>query len=186
MRRTQASTTEMKPANQELPASSAPQIVHRHRHRHQNVAATVWRPHLLGETSVRPNECFNIYKAILRLTTHFFQFAICLPSATIVDLYAIDKEFHYRFNNYSTSIVSDYASYHAPRAAFIFSWIMFPELCISDPLLKPMAGRSDLARDIPSLRWTKMVIYRDRVTRGILTCLGLEGHASIEGLTSHS
>lgn len=171
-----ASTTEMKPANQELPASSAPQIVHRHRHRHRNVAATVWGPQLPGETSVRPNERFNIYKAILRHPNQLFQFAIRLPSAAVVDLYAIDKEFHYRFNNYSTSIVSDYASYPAPHAAFIFSWIIFPELCISDPLLKPMDGRSHLARDIPSLRWTKMVIYRDRVTRGILISLELEGH----------
>lgn len=137
--------------------------------------------HLPGETSVRPNERFNIYKAILRHPNHFFQFAIRLPSATVVDLYAIDKEFHYRFNNYSISIVSDYASYPAPHAAFIFSSIIFPELCISDPLLKLMDGRSHLARDIPSLRWTKMVIYRDRVTRGILTCLGLEGHRFYRG-----
>lgn len=64
----------------------------------------------------------------------------------------------------------------SPHAALIFSWIMFPELCISDPLLKPMDGRSHLARDIPSLRWTKMVIYRDRVTRGISTHPGPEGH----------
>lgn len=39
-----------------------------------------------------------------------------------------------------------------------------------------MDGRNHLARDVPSLRWTKLVIFRDRVVREILTELALEGH----------
>ncbi|KAF2246011.1 hypothetical protein BU26DRAFT_532702 [Trematosphaeria pertusa] len=159
----------------QTPPSTTPQVIRRHWHRRRNVAATVWGPSLPGQASSKQPQRFNLYKAILRHPNLFFQFAIRLPITTIIDLYAIDKEFHYRFNKYSTSIVSDYTSYHAPHAAFIFSWIMFPELCISDPLLKPMDGRPHLARDIPSLRWAKMVLYRDNVVRGILTCLALEG-----------
>ncbi|KAJ4346689.1 uncharacterized protein N0V89_010621 [Didymosphaeria variabile] len=152
---------------------TAPKILRRHRHRRENVAATVWGPSLPG--SDVPQR-FSVYKAILRHPNLFFQFAIRLPQKTMIDLYAIDKEFHYRFNKYSTSIIHDFASYHAPQAAYIFSWILFPELCISDPMLRPMDGRPHLARDIPSLRWTKMIFYRDSVAKTILTMLSVEGH----------
>ncbi|KAJ4293671.1 hypothetical protein N0V90_008955 [Kalmusia sp. IMI 367209] len=152
----------------------APRIVRRHHHRLRNVAATVWGPSLPDSTVPQR---FNTYKAILRHPNLFFHFAIRLPPQTIIDLYAIDKEFHYRFNKYSTSIIHDFASYHAPQAAYIFSWVHFPELCISDPMLRPMDGRPHLARDIPSLRWTKMVLFRDNIVRGMLTILGVEGHS---------
>lgn len=152
---------------------SAPQVVRRHRHRRANVAASVWGPYVPGSDVP---QAFSVYKAILRHPNLFFQFAIRLPQKTIIDLYAIDKEFHYRFNKYSTSIIHDFASYHASKAAYIFSWVLFPELCISDPMLRPMDGRPHLARDIPSLRWTKMVMYRDNVVNETLTILGTEGH----------
>ncbi|KAF1954173.1 hypothetical protein CC80DRAFT_383937, partial [Byssothecium circinans] len=154
---------------------SAPQIVRRQHHRRRNVAATVWGPQLPMQGNV-PGQPFNIYKALLRHPNLYFQFALRLPPTSLVDLYAIDKEFHFRFNKYSISIIHDHATYHAPLAAYIFSWIMFPELCISDPMARPMDGRPHLARDIPSLRWTKMVVYREKVVNGILTQLALEGH----------
>jgi hypothetical protein len=152
---------------------TAPKLLRRHRHRRENVAATVWGPCLPGSDAPQP---FSAYKAILRHPNLFFQFAIRLPQKTMIDLYAIDKEFHYRFNKYSTSIIHDFARYHAPQAAYIFSWVLFPELCISDPMLRPMDGRPHLARDIPSLRWTQMIIYRDSVITNILNILAVDGH----------
>jgi hypothetical protein len=125
---------------------------------------------------VTPRPPFNIFKAILRHPNLFFQFALRLPVDTMMDLYAIDKEFHYRLNKYSISILYDHALYHAPIATSVFSPVLYPDLVISDPVLKPMDGRVHLARDIPSFRWTKMVFYRDRVVREILTMLALEGH----------
>ena len=163
---------------------STPRIVRRHRHRHRNVAATVWDP----DVSSTPNDLataypsrvrirrFDIYKAILRHPNLFFQFALRLPYPTMIDLYAIDKEFHYRLNKYSVSLIHDYAKYHAPLAGYIFSWVLYPHLCISDPMLRPMDGRTWLARDVPGFRWVGMVLWRDKVVRSILTHLALEGH----------
>ncbi|KAF2685256.1 hypothetical protein K458DRAFT_300645 [Lentithecium fluviatile CBS 122367] len=152
-----------------------PKIIRRHKHRRRNVAATVWGPQLPMAPHKGRGIPFNLYKAIVRHPNLFFQFAIRLPLQTLVDLYAIDKEFHFRFNKYSISIIAEHATYHAADAAYIFSWKMFPELCISDPLLKPMDGRPHLARDIPSLRWVKMVMFRDTVTRVILTDVAMQG-----------
>lgn len=152
---------------------AAPKILRRHIHRRENIATQVWGPCVPGSDAAQP---FSVYKAILRHPNLFFQFAIRLPQKAIIDLYAIDKEFHYRFNKYSTSIIHDFARYHAPQAAYIFSWVLFPDLCISDPMLRPMDGRPHLARDIPSLRWTQMVMYRDNVVHSILDVLAVCGH----------
>lgn len=72
-------------------------------------------------------------------------------------------------------LIHEYAQYHAPVAAPVFAWIQFPELCISDPMLRPMDGREWLARDVPSFRWVDMVLQRQEIVRGILTALAVEG-----------
>jgi hypothetical protein len=160
--------------------------VRRHQHRRRNVAATVWgvdppptpgTSHTqLASIASAPKLPFNVYKSLLRHPNLFFQFALRLPYPTIISLYAIDKEFHYRLNKYSVSLIHDYARYHAPLASHIFSWVLFPELCISDPMLRPMDGREWLARDVPGFRWVGMVMHRQRVVKGILTALAVEGH----------
>ena len=43
-------------------------------------------------------------------------------------------------------------------------------------MLRPMDKREWLARDVPGFRWVGMVLHRQRVMRGILTCLAVEGH----------
>lgn len=177
-------------AEDEVPTSSghnaipnpneAPRILRRHHHRRRNIAASIWGPDIPGPASSLPHpsappQRFNIYKALLRHPNLFFQFALRLPFPTIIDLYAIDKEFHYRLNQYSVGLLHDYARYHAPLASYIFTWALHPNLCISDPMLRPMDGRSWLARDVPSFRWLAMVLWRQRVVRSILTRLAMEG-----------
>ena len=125
--------------------SNAPRILRRYQHRRRNVATEVWGPEIPSTTSPRafadapaPKQPFSVYKAILRHPNLFFQFALRLPYPSIIDLYAIDKEFHYRLNLYSVSLIHDYARYHAPLAGYIFSWVLYPRLCISYPMLRPM------------------------------------------------
>ncbi|KAH6861453.1 hypothetical protein B0T12DRAFT_404747 [Alternaria alternata] len=171
--------------------SNAPRILRRYQHRRRNVATEVWGPEIPSTTSLRafadapaPKQPSSVYKAILRHPNLFFQFALRLPYPSIIDLYAIDKEFHYRLNLYSVSLIHDYARYHAPLAGYIFSWVLYPRLCISDPMLRPMDGREWLARDVPGFRWVGMILWRQKIVRSILTTLGLEGHrvpASCEG-----
>ncbi|KAH9882676.1 hypothetical protein J1614_000912 [Plenodomus biglobosus] len=178
------------PLPQDTPSilPTTPTIVHRHHHRKRNIAAAIWgvdipstpaapTPSTLTPTSTSPAPPppFNIYKAILRHQNLFFQFALRLPYPAITALYAIDKEFHYRLNKFSVSLIHDYAKYHAPLASYIFSWRMYPHLCISDPMLRPMDRRQWLARDVPGFKWMGMVLWREKVVRSILTLLGLEG-----------
>ncbi|KAJ4311819.1 hypothetical protein N0V94_007761 [Neodidymelliopsis sp. IMI 364377] len=98
------------PSNSRTPvqSSSTPRIVRRHQHRRRNIAATVWGVDpapvpgtsrtQLASTSNVPKPPFNVYKSLLRHPNLFFQFALRLPYPTMISLYAIDKEFHYRLN----------------------------------------------------------------------------------------
>jgi hypothetical protein len=160
-------------------ANNAPRVLRRQQHRRRNVAAAVWGPEIpptpIPSMPTGPVP-FNIYKALLRHPNLFFQFTLRLPHASLIDLYAIDKEFHYRLNKYSVSLIHDYARYHAPLAGYIFSWVLYPDVCISDPMLRPMDGRHWLARDVPGFRWIGMILWRQKVVRSILTLLAMEGH----------
>lgn len=94
----------------------------------------------------------------------------------MISLYAIDKEFHYRLNKYSVSLIHEYAQYWAPIASHVFSWSLFPDLCISDPMLRPMDGRNWLARDVPGFRWVGMVLGRQELVREIILAMEEAGH----------
>lgn len=156
-----------------IDASPSPSIVMTQPNRRVNVAAGSQA----NDVVVVPDGLrFNVYKAILRHPNLFFQFALRLPYPAITALYAIDKEFHFRLNQYSVGLIHDYTRYHAPLASSVFSWIMYPKLCLSDPMLRPMDNRVWLARDVPGFRWVGMVLWREKVVRGILTLLALEGH----------
>jgi len=160
---------------------TAPRVVSRHRNRRTNIATEFWGPEIptdpvpitAATVVARP---FNVYKAILRHPNLFFQLALRMPYKELIHLYAIDKEFHYRLNHYSTSLIHDYARRHAPLAGHIFSWVLYPRMCISDPMLRPMDGRTWLARDVPGFRWIGMILWRQKIVRSILTMLSLEGH----------
>lgn len=179
-------------------SSEPPLILRRHQHRRSNIATSTWgvdtapapHPPFPPQPSLRPpsgttprpstsapppHRPFNIYKSLLRHPHLFFTLCIRLPYPTLLALYAIDKEFHYRLNKYSVGLIHEYTLYWAPRAAPIFTWTLFPHLCISDPMLRPMDGRAWLARDVPGFRWVGMVLGRQRVVREVLSLLGREG-----------
>ncbi|EUC44817.1 hypothetical protein COCMIDRAFT_26963 [Bipolaris oryzae ATCC 44560] len=159
-----------------------PRVLRRHHHRHRNAASEVWGLDIPSSQTASPprndtqKRPFSVYKAILRHNNLFFQFALRLPYSSLIDLYAIDKEFHYRVNKYSVSLIHDYARRHAPLAGHIFSWVLYPQLCISDPMLRPMDERQWLARDVPGFRWVGMILWRQNIVRSILTILSMEGH----------
>ncbi|KAH3998536.1 hypothetical protein HBI56_153800 [Parastagonospora nodorum] len=184
-----------------VPPSSddtTPRILSRRRHRVNNAAASVWGPDIPvtlkpaaddvtnappAPASTIPPAPFNIYRSLLRHPNLFFQFALRLPLDSAINLYAIDKEFHYLFNKYSVSILHDYARYWAPISSHVFTWILFPHLCISDPMLRPMNDRVWLARDVPSWRWVGMVLHRQTIVRGILSSLTLSGCGALPSPT---
>ncbi|KAF2746052.1 hypothetical protein M011DRAFT_468914 [Sporormia fimetaria CBS 119925] len=159
-----------------FPKPPVPKIIRRERNRVRE------RPILVSESdcgsyaSATSKTTFDLYHAIIWHPNLFFAFVLSLDPQALFDLYAIDKEFHWRLNKYNTSILHDYVKAHARDAGEILTWTQYPKLQTLDPELRPTAQRRHLAREGPSFRWLKMVIYRDSVVRQILTCLALDGH----------
>jgi hypothetical protein len=168
-------------------------ILSRQHHRRANLAASTWGPSIpltpstafphpdsatpaSTSTSNAPSGPFNIYPSLLTHPTLFPSLVLSLPLYSALALYAIDKRFHYLFNKYYVSLIHSYAQHHCPVASHVFSWSMYPELCISDPLMRPMDSREWLARDVPGWRWVGMCMWRQSVVRSILTELAIAGH----------
>ena len=73
----------------------------------------------------------------------------------------------------------------APRADKIYPWRCYKSLCVKDPVLRQklrLQGKeaemkvkhSDL-RDVPSLKWLQMVVWREGVTKDMLIQLASNG-----------
>jgi hypothetical protein len=190
------SASTLSPTTSPSPSSNpGPVILSRRHHRRTNIAAQTWGPSIPLTPSTAfphadfalkpstPNSSshevssapFNIYAPLLAHPTLFPSFVFSLPLSTAINLYAIDKHFHLLFNKYYVSLIHDYARSHCPISSHIFSWSMYPQCCISDPMLRPMDERSWLARDVPGWRWIGMCCWRQGVVRSILTRLARGG-----------
>lgn len=103
---------------------------------------------------------------------------------TIINLYAMSKPFHFLFNSHQTAYILSCMRTWAPNADRIFPWRCYQALCIKDPYNRQKSkwvGKGGFIeseyedqRDVPSLRWLQMVIYREGICRDMLIQLALK------------
>ncbi|KAM3417443.1 hypothetical protein BST61_g5689 [Cercospora zeina] len=101
---------------------------------------------------------------------------LVIPS--LISWYAIDKKFHWYYNkNYTAFILASVRTW-APNAETIFPWRHYEKLCIKDPM-KRQKAKSDylgpdiahmnlFSRDVPSMRWLQMVVWREGVVKDMV------------------
>ena len=113
-------------------------------------------------------------------------YAVChwLEPEDLVSLYAISKDFHIMINTQFTTFALDFARTRCPESAKIFHFKCYQNLCMLDASQNKSEDRKGTIRDIPSMKWIRMIIYRDRAVDGIIRSLALKGlrlpkHASI-------
>jgi len=124
----------------------------------------------------------------------------------LVYLYSISAPFHYLMNSHFTQFILASSGGFAPRAEYYYPWRCYRELCIDDPALRRpstqcrkgfvdrASGKRKVSdewedntktgkescygyvRAVPSLRWLKMVTYREIVSREIVAWLAVGGH----------
>ncbi|KAI6899498.1 hypothetical protein KC318_g6781 [Hortaea werneckii] len=126
---------------------------------------------------------FSVFNALLRHHDLLLLLVSYLTVPSLISLYSISKPFHCIFNcNYLAFILS-ISNTWAPNAATIFPWRCFRSLCVRDPQLKvksSMIGRHLQAqhqnlREIPSLKWLQMVVWRQGVCKDMLIQLATKG-----------
>ena len=152
-------------------------------------ARSVSASFLLDESPSPPGEGrkkgFSLLHAICRDNDLLLLFVSYLSIPQLISLYAISKPFHYLFNRHHTAFILSCMRTWAPNADRIYPWRCYRTLCAKDPskLQKlRLAGREDEVkkkwdglRDVPSLRWLQMVVWREGVCRDMLIQLATRG-----------
>ena len=142
---------------------------------------------------------FNLLEAMTGDDALFHGLLSCLPLPSLIDLYAISKTFYLSFNRNATGSILTSVRTWSPDAETLFPWRCYRELCIKDPILRQKGklrecgGNNNLScppprveddkgeenpawliqnsRDVPSLRWLQMVVWRHGVAQDIVDTL---------------
>jgi len=114
-----------------------------------------------------------------------------MPS--LLSLYAISKTFHYLFNAHPAAFVMASVRTWAPGSDETFPWRSYRGLCLKDPEKRVKitfqkgdgnvadAGAGAEWRDMPSLRWLQMVVWRHGVAEDCLIQLAVNGLGCTKG-----
>ncbi|USW51808.1 hypothetical protein Slin15195_G051270 [Septoria linicola] len=122
-----------------------------------------------------PKQPFSLLGAIIEDSSLIMALVSCLDIPSLISWYAIDKKFHWYYNkNYTAFILASVRTW-APGAESIFPWRHYEEFCIKDPIkrqktkadpLGPELAQMNLfSRDVPSMRWLQMVVWREGVVK---------------------
>ena len=145
--------------------------------------------HLLNITHpTTPRKPFPLLHAICRDNDLLLTFVSYLPIPALISLYAISKPFHYLFNRHHTAFILACMRTWAPNADKVYPWRCYKSLCVKDPVkrqkrrLQGMEGvfeekgrKWEDLRDVPSLRWLQMVVWREGVCKDMLIQLATKG-----------
>lgn len=128
-------------------------------------------------TPPKPNKPFQMLTEFMKRPELILNLTKVMHPASLIDLYAISKPFHFIMNSHYTTYIKNNMDYHAPGSNLIFPWRCYGRLTIKDPgwRLKNASNPAAGARDVPSLRWLQMVVYREEVVRDILIALSKYG-----------
>jgi hypothetical protein len=127
-----------------------------------------------AEVIARKN--FSFFSDLSNYPELFMELARHLGINDLVSLYAISKDFNETLNGHLSHILKACAAYRAPESSRIFVFTLYGSLCIRDPVGRPDPKNPELARLVPSLRWLRMVLHREKCVRDILACMAREGH----------
>ncbi|KAF2208673.1 hypothetical protein CERZMDRAFT_101120 [Cercospora zeae-maydis SCOH1-5] len=123
-------------------------------------------------------ENFSLLGAFVDDSSLIITLVSYLDIPSLISWYAIDKKFHWYYNkNYTAFILASVRTW-APEAETIFPWRHYEKLCIKDPVkrqkvksdyLGPDIAQMNLfSRDVPSLRWLQMVVWREGVVKDMV------------------
>ena len=123
---------------------------------------------------------FNIFNGILLYPELCFALAAHLPVKDLLSLYAISKDFHVIMDTRFTTVMLAQATRKAPESTRTFMFRSYARLCRVDPAARIPHPNADAAlqgkiRLIPSFRWLKMVLHREKVIHELITVFAEDG-----------
>ncbi|KEF54819.1 uncharacterized protein A1O9_09261 [Exophiala aquamarina CBS 119918] len=126
------------------------------------------------------NPNFNILDALLLYPELVFAFASVLPVKDLVNLYAISRDFHTIIDTRFTTVILSQALSKARESARIFQFRCYEHLCRSDPAARVAhpnirLAEQNIPRKIPSFRWLKMILHREKVIHELMAVFAEDG-----------
>lgn len=119
---------------------------------------------------------FSVFQALLSHPELTFEVAKHLDVDDLVSLYAISKEFHLMLDGRFTAMILAQSLGKAAESSRTFLFKCYRNLCIYDPGARPNPEIAGQARHVPSFRWLRMILFREKVVHDIIACLAAEGH----------
>lgn len=119
---------------------------------------------------------FSIFEALFSHAELVFEFSKHLDVDDLVSLYSISKDFHNLVNKRFTHMIRLQTTRKAPESSRIFIFRCYQSLCQRDPANRPLERLPKTVRWVPTFRWLRMILFRERIVTDIIGCLGDEGH----------
>lgn len=124
----------------------------------------------------RQKYSFNIFNILLDYPDLLYVVCHWLDPEDLVRLYAISKDFHIMVNTQFTTFALGYSRARCPESAQIFHFKCYQNLCMSDAAMNMSQIKKGAIRDIPSMKWIRMIVHRDHAVDRIIHSLALKGH----------
>lgn len=126
------------------------------------------------------NPSFNIFDGILLYPELCFALAASLPVNDLLSLYAISKDYHTIIDTRFATVILSQSQRKCPEGAHIFAFRCYRHLCRPDPAPRiphphPAKQAAGEIRRVPSFRWLKMVLFREKVCHEIMTLMAEDG-----------
>ena len=123
---------------------------------------------------------FNIFPAILLYPELCFHLSTHLPLNSLVALYAISRDFHTILDSRFTTVILSQSLAKAPESSRVFPFRCYAHLCRKDPASRiphpdPVKARAGISRAVPSFRWLRMVLWREKVVHEIMAIMAEDG-----------
>jgi hypothetical protein len=123
---------------------------------------------------------FNIFPAILLYPELCFHLVTHLPLNSLVALYAISRDFHTILDSRFTTVILSQSLAKAPESSRIFPFRCYAHLCRKDPASRiphpdPVKAMAGISRAVPSFRWLRMVLWREKVVHEIVAIMAEDG-----------
>lgn len=123
---------------------------------------------------------FNIFPAILLYPELCFHLAAHFTIESLVALYAISRDFHTILDSRFTTVILSQSLAKAPESSRIFPFRCYAHLCRRDPAARiphpdSEKARLGISRAVPSFRWLRMVIWREKVVHEIMAIMAEDG-----------
>lgn len=122
---------------------------------------------------------FNIFQEMLKFPDLVLTLASHLRVQELEILYSFCKPFHQIVKKSLTSVMVMQARVRAPEGRQLFPWRCYSSLCIDDPNGRlhdiPEEAAKGVIRKVPTLRWLKMLCFREMVVHEIMTIMEEDG-----------